>query len=100
MFVYRMAQSVLDRKHWYCGEVIVGELYVAIKDCDQMFLIELLRLRIRSVALHAHCIGIGRSQQVQIVAAVRLVADEAALLEGRLMQMRFLHLIGLIAMAR
>ena len=54
----------------------------------------------RAVALEAELVGTRRAQQVLVVAAVRLVAGRASLLECRLVQVRLLHLLGLIAVAR
>ena len=54
---------------------------------------------VRTVALEAKLVRTAGAQQVFVVSAVRLVAGCATLVECRLMQMRFLHLIGLIAVA-
>ena len=50
------------------------------------------------MTLQAQRIALG-AQQVLVVAAVRLVAGGTALSEGRLMQMRFLELVSLLAVA-
>lgn len=52
------------------------------------------------MAFQAKVLRLRGAQQVLVVAAVRLVAGCASLLEGRLVQMRFLELVSLVAMAR
>ena len=52
------------------------------------------------MALKTQWVDLRLTQQVRIVAAVRLVAVAAAQIEGGLMEVGLLDLFGLIAMAR
>ncbi len=78
--------------------IVVGQLHAAVEDGNQVLGFQLLRLRVWTVTFQAQRIALG-AQQVFVVSAVRLVAGGTALSEGRLMQMRFLELVSLLAVA-
>src|SRR5579885_306458 len=61
-----------------------------------MFGFQLCRTAVRPVTLETGAVDIFRPQQVRVLAAVRLVAGSAALLEGRLMAVLLLVLLGLV----
>ena len=61
--------------------------------------LELLRIDLRSVALKAQLVRSCGAQQVLVLSTMWLMAGGATLGPGRLMQVRLLHLIGLIAVA-
>ena len=98
MAIDRMSQAVLDRDDGYFREIVLRQLHLSVEDGYHVLGFQLLRLGIRPMALQAKRIRIARPQQVEVFAAVWLVARRAALFECRLMQMRFLHLFGLFAM--
>ena len=101
MSVHRMYAPEFQRQDYdlVLGEVILGELDLAVEDREQVIGLKLLRLRIRSMALEAQRIrGLG-AQQVIVFTAVRLMARGTSLLECRLMQRVLLSLLGLIAVA-
>ncbi len=77
VMLHRMSKPVLDRQDWNFGEVIFRQSHFPVEDRDQMLAFEFLRLGIRPVALQAKRIRIRRSQQVQIVIPVRVMADGA-----------------------
>ncbi len=96
-----MPASELDGQHHHrvLDEVISGQLHGSIEDGDQMLRRELLRLRsVGAVALETEVIHFFSPQKVIVVATVRLVADRARLSKDGLVQVRFLELVGLIAM--
>jgi len=100
MTFHRVTQSVAHGEDHdpVLHVVIVGQLHCAVEDGDQVLGFQPLRLRVRTMTLQAQRIAFG-AQQVLVVAAVRLMADGTALSEGRLMQVRFLELLGLVAVA-
>ena len=102
VLIRRVPQSITKRQHLWSGspEVIVRELYAALKDRDEMCIVELLRVTVWAVALQAQGIHRRYSEQVFVVTSMRLVAGGASLRERRLVQVCLLHLIGLVAMAR
>lgn len=99
MVFHWVPEPVLNGQYWYFGEVIFWQLHLPVEDRHQMFPFDLLRLRVRSVALQAKWIRVRRSQQVQVVVTVRVVTDRARLVEYRLVQVRFLPHVGDFAMA-
>ena len=99
VLVDRVTVAVLNRQQNHFAEIVFRQLYLAVEDRDQVLTLKLLWIRIGPVALQAELAGSGGAQQVIVIPAVRLVAGCASLLEGRLMQVGLLHLIGLVAVA-
>ena len=98
--LHRMADAIDQRQNGNRGKVIFRQLDLALENRDQVLAGKLGRVRVRTMALEAESVDIGRAQQMFVISAMRCVAGGASLLECRLMQMRFLHLIRLIAVAR
>src|ERR1035437_6841586 len=98
---YRMPAPVLKRKDpgLVLLEIVFRQLDLAVEDRDQMLRLQLLRLRLVAMAFEAERVGVFRPQKVDVVAAMRFVADRAALAKRRLMQLRLLELLSLFAMA-
>src|SRR4051812_7610737 len=99
MLVDWVAMPVLQRQQDHFSEVVLGQLYLAVENREQMLALELLRIRVWPMALKAQLVRAGSAQQVCVVSTMRLVAGCATLHECGLVQNCFLHLLGLIAMA-
>src|SRR5512146_1607715 len=99
VLLHRMPKAVLDRQDRHSGEVVLGQLYRAVEDSDEVLGLDSLRLRVRTVTLEAETVHGGGTQQVLIVSAMRRVAGCATLLERRLVKKFLLMLLGLIRMA-
>src|SRR5579863_1605592 len=100
----RMARAILQGKNWNFFEVVFRQLYFAVEDRDERLAFHWLRFgRIRSVAFQAERVDIFYSQQVLVIAAVRLVAGGATFLEGWLVMNFFgfehVRLIGMAGQA-
>ncbi len=95
-----MTQSILQPQNHdsVLLEVVLGQLDLAVEDGDQMLGFQLLRCRVRTVALQAETISF-YPQQMIVVAAVRGVASGAALTECRLVMHGFLPEIGDVGVA-
>ena len=98
MSIYRVIASVLDRQDRNLPEIILRQFYLTVEDGHQMFFLELFRIEIRTMTLETKFVGTGGAEQMRILSAMCVVASAATLVECRLMQMRFLELLGLIAM--
>ena len=70
----RMTQAVLQRQDhdFVLGEVVFGQLHLAVEDGDQVLRFELLRLRVRPVALQAQRVRRLGAQQMIVVSTMRL----------------------------
>ena len=99
MPVRRVTVAVLDGQQDHLSEVVFWQLDFTVENRDLVFGFEFLRVGIGPMALEAQLVRARGSQQVHIVATVWLVTGRATLHERRLVQVRFLHLIGLIAVA-
>lgn len=99
MSLHGMAQPVFEWQNWGSRHVVFRQLDLAVKDRYQMLILELLRMAVGSMALEAELVGRAGPQQVNIVVAVRLVADGASLLESGLVNIMFLALLGLVGVA-
>ncbi len=100
MVLHRMPQPKPQRKNHYLVllEVILRQLYLAVKDGDHMLRFQLLRSHVRSVALHTKPVPLD-PQKMIVASAVRLVAGSATLHECRLVMHGFLAQIGDVAVA-
>jgi len=99
--IHRMSAPKTQRQHhdFVLREVVLGKLHASVEDREHVIGLDLLRLRLRPMALQAQPIRRLCPQQVIVLAAVRLVARRATLLERRLMQRVLLGLLRLIAVA-
>lgn len=103
MSVNRMPVSILQRQNdcLVLLEIVLRQLHLAIKYRDQVFRFQLLRRRcIRTVTFQAKRIDLLRPQQVFVRASMRFVANRARLPKHRLMQVRLLELVRLLAVTR
>ncbi len=96
---HRMAQPVLQRQNWRSCHVVLRQLDLAVKDGDQVLAFQFLRVAVGTMALETELVGRTDPQKMIVVVAMRFVADGTALLEGRLVNVMFLALLGLIGMA-
>ena len=95
----RVAPVILQGQEPDLTEIVLGQPHLAAENSDQMRRLLFLGLRIRPVTLQAQRVDRGGTQQMVILAAVRVMADGTSLFESRLMQMRLLSLLCLIRVA-
>ena len=100
MLVRWMTEPVFQRNDRHLAEVVLRQLHFPAIDRDHVLSVKLVRASVGPMALQTESVGVSHSQQVRIVAAVRLVARGASLLGRWLMWMFFLELFRLIGMAR
>jgi len=97
MAFHGMASSILQRNNRHLVEVVFRQFHSAVENSDQVFALQLLRLGVGSMTLQAQRIGFADPKQMLVIVAVRIMADRAALFEGRLVGVQLLALFGLVA---
>src|SRR5664279_1806865 len=99
MSSYRMSQPILKGQDhdFVLGVVILRQLHRAVEDGDHVLRFQGPGRRLGPVALEAQRIGGLGPQEVLVVATMRFVTGGASLSEGRLMEVRLLHLVALFA---
>jgi len=102
VLIRRVPQSIPKRQHRRPGspEVVFLKPHAALKDRDQICIVELLRISVWPMTLQAQAVYRCHSEQVFVITPMRLMAGCASLPKRWLVQVRLLHLIGLVAVAR